>query len=107
MAFLRAFVGSCRAAGERVAKRAGCEIVWQADGTYTLPGFTSEVFNRNPARFSMRGFRTPEFDAKHGNEDYGVLMLGKILDHLDGRSGGRVLGATKSKSKKRAAMPST
>jgi hypothetical protein len=102
-AFLERFVASCRAAGERVARRAGCEIVWQAESTYTLPGFTSETFNRNPARFSMRGFRTPEFDAKHGNEDYGVLMLGKILERLDGISGGHVMATAKAKTKKRAA----
>jgi len=92
-AFLEPFVASCRAAGERVAGRTGCEIVWQAQGTYTLPGFTSEVFNKNPIRFTMRSAAAPEFDAKHGNEDYGALMLSAILSKLDAVSGGRVLPA--------------
>ena len=92
-AFLVPYVEACRAAGERVAKRAGFSIVWQAEETYALPGFTSETFNRNPVRFQMRGPNTPEFDAKHGNEDYGVLMLGRILERLDTLSGGRVLAA--------------
>jgi hypothetical protein len=92
-AFLEPFVASCRAAGERVAKRAGCEIVWQAEGTYTLPGFTSETFNRNPVRFQMNNSGAPEFDARHGNEDYGALMLSALLSKLNTLSSGRVLAA--------------
>lgn len=91
MAFLEPFVATCRAAGERVAKRAGLEIVWQAEETYRLLGFTCADFNRNPVRFQMNRPNTPEFDSKHGNEDYGEIMLLRILAKLDALSGGRVL----------------
>lgn len=91
--FLEPFVAICRAAGERVAKRTGCEIVWQPQETFTLPGFTDESFNRNPVRFQMHSTAAPDFDAKHGNEDYGALILSAILSKLNTISGGRVLAA--------------
>lgn len=94
--FLAPLVAMCRAAAERVAARHGSEIVWQNEITVAMPGFTKLEYGLNPARFSMKGFKTPEFDARHGNEDYGILMLSAVLERLDKISGGRVLPAAEA-----------
>jgi hypothetical protein len=91
--FLARYTARCRAAAERVAARHDCEVVWQDDVTAGPPGFTSLEFGRNPVRFNMHDLRMPEFDMRHGNEDYGALMQAKILARLDAVSGGRVLAS--------------
>jgi hypothetical protein len=89
--FLEPLVATGRAAAERVAARHGSEIVWQDEATVAMPGFTKLEYGLNPARFAMKGFKPPEFDSRHGNEDYGILMLNRILARLDAIPGGRVL----------------
>ncbi|HWA91340.1 MAG TPA: hypothetical protein VG889_14990 [Rhizomicrobium sp.] len=95
--FLARTAARCRASADRVAARHGCETVWQDDSTVGPPGFTKLEFGRNPARFNMRGFGLPEFDMRHGNEDYGALMMREILTRLDANSGGRVLASREQK----------
>jgi hypothetical protein len=89
--FLTEIVAIGRAAAQRVAAQLGAEIIWQDDSTVGIPGFTKAEFGLNPVRFAMRGGKSPVTDRRHGNEDYGFLVLMKILRRLDELSGGRVL----------------
>ena len=45
----------CRAICEEVASDEGCEVVWQAEETVAMPGFTKLEYGVGPVRFAMRG----------------------------------------------------
>jgi len=90
-AFLAPLVACSTRAAERVAKRLNTEIIWQEESTIGLPGFTASAFGANPVRFAMRGNTPPPVDRRHGNEDYGFLMLMAVLRRFDELSSGRVL----------------
>ncbi len=90
--FVEAFVGCARRAAEAVAARHKTEIVWQRPETVVRPGFMDVTFNNAPVRFQMRS-KGPPFDAKHGNLDYGAMMLADTLTRLDQLTGGRLLAA--------------
>jgi hypothetical protein len=98
--FLRFVANAAKAAGKKISARHGFELVWQDDETVGVPGFTKAVYGLNPIRFTMMGGKLPAVDRKHGNEDYGLIMLNAILRRLDEISGGKVLPA---QSKTRAA----
>src|ERR1700743_1038311 len=85
------YVARARATAERVAAEHGAEVVWQDDSTVAMPGFTRHAFNRGAIRFNMRDGSMREFDDRHGNEDYGHLIMTKVIARLDTLSGGRVL----------------
>ncbi len=87
--FLAPLVDHAVAAADRVAAAHGCDVIWQAEETIGLPGFTKLEFGNAPVRFKMRGGGTPKVDVKHGNEDYGQIMLLKYLQRLDEMSRGR------------------
>jgi hypothetical protein len=88
--FVEAFVDCARRAAEATAARHKVEIVWQRPETIARTGFMNETFNTTPARFEMRT-KAPPFDVKHGNLDYGAMMLADALARLDQLTGGRLL----------------
>lgn len=90
--FVEAFVDCARRAAEAVAARHKTEIVWQRPETVVRPGFMDVTFNNAPVRFQMRS-KGPSFDVKHGNLDYGAMMLADTLTRLDRLTGGRLLAA--------------
>jgi hypothetical protein len=92
-AFLDFVVASAKAAGEDIAARHRHDLVWQDDATVGVNGFTKIEYSLNGLRFTMNGLKIPPFDPKHGNEDYGAIMLGAILRKLDMLSNGQVLPA--------------
>lgn len=95
--FLAPFVARCRKITERVAAEFGSTVVWQDETTISeKPGFTKLEYGLGPARFAMRGGKTPEFDRRHGNEDYGALLLAHVLAKLDTMLDGRVLPKKKA-----------
>lgn len=100
---LEPLVAKLKATAERIAAKRASEVVWQHDSTIALPGFTRQEFNRGAVRFNMRDGKQPEFDDKHGNEDFGYLSLMAALNRLHELSGGRVLPGAKQRSQKRAA----
>jgi hypothetical protein len=91
--FLETVVGLAKAAGGRLAARHGCELLWQPASTVGVPGFTKREYGIGPARFAMRGNKPPPADRRHGNEDYGFIMLTLALERMNAMTGGRVLPA--------------
>lgn len=89
--FLERYIPRCRAACEAVAGELDAEVVWQDEETVAMPGFTKLVYGLNPIRFAMKGQKPRDFDRRHGNEDYGYLVLMRMLAQLDRVTGGRVL----------------
>jgi hypothetical protein len=89
--FMERYVPRCRAVCEAVAAELGSEVVWQDEETVAMPGFTKIAYGLNPIRFAMRGQKPRDFDRRHGNEDYGHLVLLRMLAQLDRVTGGRVL----------------
>ncbi|HWA91339.1 MAG TPA: hypothetical protein VG889_14985 [Rhizomicrobium sp.] len=92
-AALGPYIARARAIAERVAAARGADVIWQDESTVAMPGFTRHTFNRGAVRFNLRDGAMPEFDDKHGNEDYGHLVMTKVVARLDELSGGRVLAA--------------
>jgi hypothetical protein len=88
--FLDFVVAAAKAAGEKISNRLGAALIWQEPETGGVTGFTKAKYGLNPVRFTMRG-GSPAMDRKHGNEEYGAIMLGAILRKLDRMSNGRVL----------------
>jgi hypothetical protein len=91
--FLDFVVSSAKAAGTRIAARHRHDLVWQDDATVGVNGVTKIEYSVNALRFTMKTPNFPPFDRKHGNEDYGAIMLGAILRKLDILSNGRILPA--------------
>ncbi|HTT98314.1 MAG TPA: hypothetical protein VMF58_09710 [Rhizomicrobium sp.] len=91
MAFLQSVMTLARQAGENIAARHRCELLWQADSTVGLPGFTRKEFGINPVRFTMKGGKPPPVDRRHGNEEYGLIMLTAALQRMNEMTGGRLL----------------
>lgn len=91
--FLRAVVAAGKAAGEKIAKRHRFSTLWQEEDTIGVPGFTKAEYGLNPIRFTMKTGRMPPIDRRHGNEDYGFIMLTAMLKRIDALTGGRTLPA--------------
>lgn len=91
--FLKFAVDAAKAAGENISARHDLSLIWQGEETVGIPGFTKAEYGLNPIRFTMRGGKLPTVDRKHGNEDYGFIMLSTTLRRLDEISGGKVLPA--------------
>jgi hypothetical protein len=90
--FLAFVVAAAKAAGTRIGARHGHDVMWQEESTVGVPGFTKREFGINPVRFAMKGFNVPPTDRKHGNEEYGLVMLIAVLRRLHELCGGGVLG---------------
>jgi len=100
--FLEFVVAAARTAGAHIGARHGHEVMWQEESTVGVPGFTRLEFGIEPVRFTMKGFKIPPTDRKHGNEEYGSIMLGAVLRRLRERCGG-VLAEHPAKPAKRVA----
>ncbi|HTT98313.1 MAG TPA: hypothetical protein VMF58_09705 [Rhizomicrobium sp.] len=84
-------VARARAAGERIAAKRNCTVIWQDDATVGVPGFTSSTFNRGSVLFNVPDGNPMRYDDRHGNEEFGRLAMNQVLGYLDAISGGRVL----------------
>ena len=100
-AFLEFVVAAARTAGANIAARHRHDVMWQEESSIGVPGFTRLEFGTDPVRFAMKGFKIPPTDRKHGNEDYGLLMLNAVLRRLHERCGG-VLEEKPARPSKRA-----
>jgi len=87
-ALLEAVVGRAKDAAIRIASKANCEVLWQDDSTIGLPGFTKYALSRHS---TAAGKKVIELDRRHGNEDYGAIILDSIMHRLDELSGGSVI----------------
>ena len=90
-AFLETILTLGKSAAVEVAKKHGCEVIWQDESTTRLPGFTRAEFSQSPSLlFRGQGGRRSD-PGGHMNEDYGAGVLTAALHRLDETSGGRVL----------------
>ena len=98
--FLTPIVARCKQVAGKVAAELGCEVVWQDDATVAeRAGYTKLDYGIGAARFSMHGGKSPVSDRRHGNEEYGALLLGHVLKKLDAMTDGRVLPKTRNRAK--------
>ncbi len=88
--YLESVVTRCQDIAGRVAACHGVDVLWQNPSTVSVPGFMKIAFGMQPLRFTMKGFGLPEYDGKHGNEEYGFIALMDILHRVNALSGGRV-----------------
>lgn len=87
---LEGIVRQAKAAAAPAVKAVRCEALWQPESTVSLPGFTKYSLSRHS---TAGGRKVIEQDRRHGNEEFGEIVLAAILRRLDELSHGRVLPA--------------
>jgi len=97
--FLNTVVAAAKEAGARISARHKLPLIWQKEETVGVPGFTKASYGLNPARFDMKISAPLEFDRRHGNEDYGYLMLMAMLREVHELTDGRVLANAPAEKK--------
>jgi hypothetical protein len=84
----REVIAQAQTIGSAFAARHGAEFVWQDEATLGAPGFTRPEFGRNALRLD----KPPMEDGMHMNEEFGAVMLDRVLARIDALSGGRIYG---------------